>query len=217
MLDVPQAGVLTGQLLTDAFVLWMLGSQHQARVVAQFAQVLQSLRGDTRRRGVTLVSTDNTLILSHSTAVLSFYPNQKAFLTEEMLLERFSLVRQSLVCLLHLEDVACGLQFGLFLLFCSRGDAVVHTGLGSGLGKVFIQLNLWAVRAEQDIMTIIRLYLWKIVTLLPKLDYLSIHLIHNPFNLRGQLQQDFNIIICCSSIKGNSQYNYIQQQKKMQS
>lgn len=48
MLNVPQAGVLTRQLLTDTFVLWMLRSQHQARVVAQLPQVLQSLKEDTR-------------------------------------------------------------------------------------------------------------------------------------------------------------------------
>lgn len=43
MLDVPQVCVLTRQLLSDSFVLWMLRSQNQARVVTQLTQVLQRL------------------------------------------------------------------------------------------------------------------------------------------------------------------------------
>lgn len=43
VLDVPQVGVLSRQLLSDSFVLWVLRSQNQARVVAQLPQVLQCL------------------------------------------------------------------------------------------------------------------------------------------------------------------------------
>lgn len=44
VLYVPQAGVLSCQLLSDAFVLWMLRGQDQARVVTQLPQVLQRLK-----------------------------------------------------------------------------------------------------------------------------------------------------------------------------
>lgn len=40
----------------------------------------------------------------------------------------------------YLEDMTCGFQFRLLFFFCR--DAVLHTGFGSRLGKVFIQLNL---------------------------------------------------------------------------
>lgn len=52
----------------------------------------------------------------------------------------------------YLEDMACGLQLGLFLLLCrSYRDAVIHTGLGSRLCKVFIQLNLQEVTKPKSI------------------------------------------------------------------
>lgn len=39
----------------------------------------------------------------------------------------------------YLEDMACGLQFRLFLLLGrGYGDTVLHTGLSSRLSKVFI-------------------------------------------------------------------------------
>ena len=44
MLNVPQVGVLTCQLLSDAFVLRMLRGQDQTRVVTQLPQVLQGLK-----------------------------------------------------------------------------------------------------------------------------------------------------------------------------
>lgn len=47
MLNVPQVGVLVCKLLSDAFVLWMLWTQHQARVVAQLPQILQGLKDYT--------------------------------------------------------------------------------------------------------------------------------------------------------------------------
>lgn len=51
--------------------------------------------------------------------------------------------------------MACGLQLGLFLLLCrSYRDAVIHTGLGSRLCKVFIQLNLQAVTKPKSIKNV---------------------------------------------------------------
>lgn len=44
VLDVPQAGALSRQLLGDPLVLGVLRSQHQAGMVAQLPQVLQRLR-----------------------------------------------------------------------------------------------------------------------------------------------------------------------------
>ena len=44
VLNVAQVGVLTHQLLRDAFELWMLRGQDQTRVVAQLTQVLQRLK-----------------------------------------------------------------------------------------------------------------------------------------------------------------------------
>lgn len=56
---------------------------------------------------------------------------------------------------MYLEDVACGLQFGLLLLICrGQRDGVLHTGLGSRLGKVFIQLNLQMTETRHQGVTL---------------------------------------------------------------
>lgn len=89
---------------------------------------------------------------------------------------------------MYLEDVACGLQFGfLLLLHGGSGDRVLHTDLGSRLGKVLIQLNLQVERSKQFVALKTRkvpafhqlYHLWKIATkLLPTWRYIRFMTAH---------------------------------------
>lgn len=57
MLNVAQVGVLTRQLIRDAFVLRMLRRQNQVWMVAELPQVLQRLKD--RKLGYSAVTTES--------------------------------------------------------------------------------------------------------------------------------------------------------------
>lgn len=70
----------------------------------------------------------------------------------------FQVIKKGSVCRFesNLENVTGGFEFGLLLLLLllhrGAGDALVHAGFGSRLGKVFIQLNLQVVHLSLDAM-----------------------------------------------------------------